>query len=75
MMVPYAQMHRRGDCLCKKNFMFAEEAEHHRCILGSMYHECVPVWLQDELFAPLQCQPNFPASRKEVSMDLKTLLQ
>jgi len=29
---------------------------------------------QDELFASLRCQPNFPCTRAELSEDLKTLL-
>ena len=33
------------------------------------------VALQDELFASLQCQPNFPCTRAELSEDLKSLLQ
>lgn len=30
---------------------------------------------EDELFASLRCQPNFPCTRAELSEDLKTLLQ
>ena len=33
------------------------------------------VAFQDELFASLQCQPNFPCTRAELSEDLKSLLQ
>ena len=29
---------------------------------------------QDELFASLRCQPNFPCTRAELSEDLKSLL-
>jgi len=32
------------------------------------------VYCQDELFASLRCQPNFPCTRAELSEDLKTLL-
>ena len=58
-----------------KTPVFAEGAVHPQLQTGSPAHVCVNFLLQDELFAPLQCQPDFPASRKEVAMDLKTLLQ
>ena len=41
---------------------------------GSKLDVSVSVWPQDELFASLYCQPNFPCSRNELSLDLKTLL-
>ena len=50
----------------QKQFQFVRNADTDR--LGC-------VGFQDELFASLQCQPNFPCTRAELSEDLKSLLQ